>query len=84
MKSIHDPRYCRVINRIRAARITSGLRQADVARTLGVRRSMISSIETFERRADLLEAHRIAKVCGLQLSDLEPLLTDGGQNVQKE
>lgn len=84
MKSIYDPRYRRAINRIRAARLASGLRQADVARTLGMCRKMLNSIETFERRADLLETHRIATVCGLQLSDLEPLLADKEMNTQKE
>ena len=40
--------------------------------------------ETFERRADLLETHLIARACGLRLSDLEPLLEDGGIDAKKE
>ena len=83
MKSIHDPRYRRAINRIRETRLAHGLRQDDVARTLGVCRTMISGIETFERRADLLETYVIAKVCGLRLSDLEPLLAGGGEDARK-
>jgi hypothetical protein len=60
-----------------------GLRQADVAHTLGVCRTMISGTEVFERRADLLETHLIARACGLRLSDLEPLLEDGGTDARK-
>jgi DNA-binding XRE family transcriptional regulator len=77
-KTIHDDRYRRAIARLREARLGCGLRQADVAHTIGVNRTMIVGIETFERRADLLEIHEIARVYGLRLSDLEPLLEEGG------
>ncbi len=78
MKSIFDPRYRGAIMRLREARVALGLRQADVAKQMGVCRTMVSGIETFERRADLLEVHMMAKACGLRLSDLEPLLEEGG------
>jgi len=81
-KSIFDPRYRRAIMRMREARIAQGLRQADVAKAMGVCRTMISGVETFERRADLLEVHMMARVCGLSLSDLEPLLEEGGGDAQ--
>ncbi len=75
MKSIYDERYRRVIGRLRQVRRDQGLRQADVAQTIGVARTFISGIETFERRADLLETHLIAQALGLSLSDLEACLS---------
>ncbi len=80
MKSIFTPGYRRVVNRLREVRKQKGLRQADVAVAIGVGRTMISGIETFERRADLLETYLIARFLGLQLSDLEQLLEKGGED----
>ena len=78
MQSIHDDRYRRVIQRLRDARHDCGLTQDQVGHALGWHRTVLSNIETCERRADLLEVHQLCRVYGLRLSDLEPLLEGGG------
>lgn len=80
MKSIFDPRYRGAIMRLREARKALGLRQADLAKAVGVGRTTISGIETFERRADILETYLIARALDLHLSDLELLLEEGGED----
>lgn len=73
MSTIHDSRYRRVIKRLRDARHDCGLTQVQVAHALGWRRTMLSNIETCEKRVDALELYQLVKVYGLSLSDLEPL-----------
>ena len=77
MQTIYDQRYRRVVRRLTGARHDSGLTQAQVAHTLGWRRTMLSNIETCERRADLLETYALCRVYGIQLSELEALLAQG-------
>ena len=74
MNSIHDPRYRRLIQRLRQARCECGLTQEQVAGVLGWGRTVVSNIEICERRADMLEVYQLAELYGLRLSDLEPIL----------
>jgi transcriptional regulator with XRE-family HTH domain len=76
MRTIHDPRYQRLIARMRDARHASGMTQCDACRALGWRRTMLSNIETCERRADLLETYLLCRVYGLRLVDLESILAE--------
>lgn len=78
MNSIHDPRYRRVIERLKEARHDRGLTQEQVAGVLGWGRTVISNCELGERRADILEVYLLARAYGLRLADLEPLLDRPG------
>ena len=80
MKSIYDCRYQRVIQRLRRARRSQGLTQAQVGQELGWDRTVVSNIETCERRADVLETYLLCRLYGLHLADLEPLLAGEGLN----
>ncbi|MEM2914194.1 MAG: helix-turn-helix transcriptional regulator [Candidatus Bathyarchaeia archaeon] len=57
-------------NRLREIRIRKGLRQADLARMIGVFQSEISEIETGKRKPSVYLAKRIAKALGVSLDDL--------------
>ena len=60
-RSIHDSLYRALVEGLRAARQRSGLRQEDIAATIGMTQSMYSKIERSERRVDLLEFVLIAR-----------------------
>jgi len=70
MKSIHDERYIRMIERLRRARIDADLSQAEVAQAMGWCRSVVSDIETRERRLDLLETYLLCRLYGISLNTL--------------
>ena len=74
MKSIYDARYHRVIAKLTDVRKKQGLTQAQVANSIGWRRTMLTNVELFERRLDFLEAYLLAGVLGLKLLDLESVL----------
>jgi putative transcriptional regulator len=57
-------------NKIREIRKQRGLRQADLARIVGVFQSEISEIECGRRRPSIYLAKRIAKALGVSLDDL--------------
>ncbi|MEM0171815.1 MAG: helix-turn-helix transcriptional regulator [Conexivisphaerales archaeon] len=57
-------------NRIREIRIRKSLRQADLARMIGVFQSEISEIETGKRKPSVCLTKRIAKALGVSLDDL--------------
>ena len=50
-------------------RMSSGLRQADLAEKLGVPQSFISKIESGERRTDLIELREICVALGSNLRE---------------
>ena len=83
MRTIHNERYRRVISHLRLTRRKRGMTQGQVSQRLGWNRSVLSKIETFERRADILEIFLISEILGVGLSELEPLLVGGGVNDQK-
>lgn len=60
-RSIHDSLYRALVEGLRGARQRSGLRQEDIAETIGMTQSMYSKIERSERRVDLLEFVLIAR-----------------------
>jgi transcriptional regulator with XRE-family HTH domain len=53
---------------IRRVREEAGLRQQALAETLGVPQSVISKIETGERRLDAVELARFCEACGITLA----------------
>lgn len=54
---------------LREARLEAGLRQQDVADRLGVPQSVVSKIESGERRLDDVELRRAYAALGLPLAD---------------
>ncbi len=70
MKTIHDERYRRLVDRLRSARQRNSLTQQEVAERLGWHRTTISNIEILERRMDLLEAQQICEIYGIPLESL--------------
>ena len=76
-KTIYAPPYRALILELKRARLADDITQAEAGERAGLSRTCISKIETFERRADILDVHRLAGVYGLRLSDLEPLLGGG-------
>ncbi len=63
-KSIHSKEYKAVLQRLKIARIEANLTQVQVAKKLGRHQSYISKIESGERRIDVVELNRIAKLYG--------------------
>lgn len=54
---------------LREAREEADLRQADIARTLGVSQGFVSKYELGERRLDFLDLARVCDVLGISLSE---------------
>ena len=63
-KSIHSSEYRTVVKKLREARDSTGLTQAEAAKKLGKPQSYISKIERGERRVDVVELARVAKEYG--------------------
>ena len=63
-KSIHSKEYKVVLERMRKARLEAGLTQVQVAKKLGHHQSYVSKIESGERRVDIVELNKFAKLYG--------------------
>jgi transcriptional regulator with XRE-family HTH domain len=63
-KSIHSKEYKIVLERMRKARLEAGLTQVQVAKKLGHHQSYVSKIESGERRIDVVELNKFAKLYG--------------------
>ena len=61
-KSIYSKEYRNIIERLKTARIESGLKQEEVAAKLKKPQSYISKIERGERRVDAAELKELAKI----------------------
>ena len=64
MGSPHDPEYRRFLRKLRAARKEAGLTQVEVAKRLGRHQSFVTKSETGERRVDVVELARFARLYG--------------------
>jgi len=67
-KSIHSKEYSAVIERLRKARLEANLTQLQVAKKLGHHQSYVSKIESGERRVDVVELNKFAKLYGKSVS----------------
>ncbi len=56
------------MQRLKTARIEANLTQVQVAKKLGHHQSYISKIESGERRIDVVELNRLAKLYGKRVS----------------
>ncbi|HRZ13717.1 MAG TPA: helix-turn-helix transcriptional regulator [Kiritimatiellia bacterium] len=66
--SVYSPAYQDFIQRLRLARKQARLTQVEASRRLGKPHSFISKCELGERRVDLIEALRLAKLYKKPLS----------------
>ncbi len=62
MTSTHSARYRQFLALLRSARLKAGLTQAQAARALGKPQSYLSKCESGERRVDVVELERFAKL----------------------
>lgn len=67
-KSIHSKEYKIVLERMRKARLEAGLTQVQVANKLGHHQSYVSKIESGERRVDVVELNKFAKLYSKSVS----------------
>ncbi|MBL8802952.1 MAG: helix-turn-helix transcriptional regulator [Planctomycetes bacterium] len=70
MTSVHSARYQQFLQRLRAARVESGLTQVEVARRLRKPQSFVSKCESGERRVDAIEFADMAKLYGKPMESL--------------
>ncbi len=68
-KSTHRAQEEKFLALLRQVRTDAGLRQADVAKRLGVTQSVVSKYESGERRLDLLELRRLCEIVGVPLQE---------------
>ncbi len=61
-KAIYTKEHKILVERLRRARKEAGLDQEDVAKLLGVTQSSISKIESGQRRIDLIQLKRFARI----------------------
>ncbi len=69
MSTVHSPRYRQFLKKLRAARLDAGLTQQKVARALRKPQSFVSKCESGERRVDVVELERFARLYGKRLED---------------
>jgi len=67
-KSLYSKEYEFVLEQLKAARIEAGFTQKDVADKLGKPQSYISKCESGERRVDIVEMNKLAKLYNKPLS----------------
>lgn len=75
-KSIHRAEYKAVCRLLRQLRLEAKLKQADVAAALGKPQPFISSIETGERRLDVIELRDLCGALGISLATFCRLLEE--------
>jgi transcriptional regulator with XRE-family HTH domain len=70
--TVHSAHYQAFLRRLRRARSEAGLTQADVAKKLGCHQSFVSKCESGERRVDVIELARFARIYGKPFSFFVP------------
>lgn len=81
---MHDDAYASFVKDLVVLRERSGLKQKHVAAALGWNQSVVSKIETQQRRIDIVELVRVAEVLGFDPAVLVKAIqmnvrkTDGG------
>jgi transcriptional regulator with XRE-family HTH domain len=66
-KSIHTSQHKQLLVLLRKIRLEAGLTQAQLAEILNTDQTVISKIESGERRIDVLELREICKATGITL-----------------
>lgn len=62
--------YKTLLIRLKKARVSAGLSQAEVARRLKKHQSYMSKVESGERRLDVIEVKKIAAIYRIDISEL--------------
>ncbi|QQR55447.1 helix-turn-helix transcriptional regulator [Candidatus Peregrinibacteria bacterium] len=70
MKSLKDPRYRKVVQELKTARLSRNYTQEEVAKLIKKPQSFLSKIENFERRIDIIELYELMKVYDLKWNEL--------------
>jgi len=60
--TIRTKKYANFVEKLKQARLDSGLRQIDVAKKLKRTQSYVSRVEVGEQRLDILELQKFAKL----------------------
>lgn len=68
-KSLNKKEHKTLLEQLYRLRMSSGLRQLDLAEQLGVPQSFVSKIESGERRIDLIELREICIALGSNLTE---------------
>jgi transcriptional regulator with XRE-family HTH domain len=82
--TVYSTAYRRLLERLRAARHSSGLTQVQVARAFGRPQSFVAKCEAGERRIDAVELARFAEIYGCSMEDLVGGRVTGGAQVAAE
>ena len=69
MKSIHDPRYVALINRLRDVRKERNFTQQELIAKLDRPMSYLAKVENFERRLDLVELYDLLQAMDVKMGD---------------
>ncbi len=67
-KTIYTKEHRTLVERLKNARKEAGLDQAEAAKLLGVTQSYISKIESGQRRIDIVQLKRFAKIYKKQIN----------------
>jgi transcriptional regulator with XRE-family HTH domain len=62
MSNIYSDEYRKIVNKLRQARIETGLTQEEVAKKFGKPQSFISKSESGERRVDVTEIKKFSEI----------------------
>lgn len=62
IKTIYTKEYKIIVQKLKKARQSAGLKQNEVAKKLGKPQSYVSKIESGERRIDIVELKQLAKI----------------------
>lgn len=85
MTTIYDPRYAKLIEHLIKVREDARVTQTYLATALGVEQSMVSKVENFDRRLDIIELYDWLKAIGCShkrfLSDVGWLEEDSNKNL---
>jgi len=68
VKSIQTKEYAYFVERLKQARLDSGLSQSQVAKKLDRPQSHISNVESGQQRVDVVELKRFAKIYNKDIS----------------
>jgi len=81
LKSIHSQRYRKFLGLLKSARLNAGVTQVELAARIGVTQSVVSKMETGERRVDVIETLEICDALGASKEDfLKTIVRTIGQN----
>ena len=72
MSSVQSRRYQQFLRQLREARADAGLTQEQVAKSFKVPQSWVSKCEAGERRVDVVELERFARLYGKPLAFFLP------------